>query len=103
METTNNKKPFLDVYGDHVAATDDAILWYVIIPGISKEHVKVTVEGNYISVSSSDDALYKVDRTRFLRFDRKYNLDAVDAKYYNGILEINIPKFQHEKKLIELS
>jgi HSP20 family protein len=76
------------------------------IPGVSKDDIHVTVEGNRISISAEVKHEKETkEGERLIRSERSYGMasrsftlsDEVDqakvqAKYNNGILELTLPK-----------
>jgi HSP20 family protein len=77
----------------------------LVVPGFSKEELKVKVENDMLTVSGetkSDkeetDKNYTRREYRFQSFSRNFHLpdmvkdDAIDAHYENGILQLTIPK-----------
>ena len=81
------------------------------IPSFNKEEVKIKVEKNLLTISGekkeeSTDETKKVKRKEFSykSFSRSFTLpentelDKVEAKYENGILNINIAKKEVQKE-----
>lgn len=76
------------------------------IPGVSKDDIHVTVEGNRISISAEVKQEKETkEGERMIRCERSYGMasrsftlaDEVDqskvqAKYNNGVLELTLPK-----------
>lgn len=76
------------------------------IPGVNKEDIKVSVDGNVVSISaevkkeSEEKEGAKVLRSEryFGRVARSFSLDedidegAAQAKYHDGVLELTLPK-----------
>ena len=76
------------------------------IPGVKKEDIHVTIDGNQVSISAEVKQEKEVkDGEKVLRSERYYgkvarssalgsDLDenAAQAKYDNGVLELNLPK-----------
>lgn len=80
-------------------------------PGFEKEEFKINLENQVLTVSAEKKSKSKEDGTDFTRrefayssFQRSFNLpesvneDAIKAEYKNGILHVNIPKREEEKK-----
>jgi HSP20 family protein len=72
------------------------------VPGMSKEDIKVEVEGNYLLISGEVKIL---DAIKTLK--RKYvmpkNVDSVEATTENGLLTITLTKVpQAQKRLIQI-
>ncbi|MBK5278901.1 MAG: Hsp20/alpha crystallin family protein [Bacteroidia bacterium] len=82
------------------------------VPGLNKDDFKIELNDNYLTVSGErklsnekkDQNFHSVE-TQYGSFSRSFNLpenvDAtkINAKYNNGILELNIPK--DEKKALK--
>ncbi|MDH4234690.1 MAG: Hsp20/alpha crystallin family protein [Gallionella sp.] len=82
---------------------------YVInaeIPGVSKDDIHVTVEGNRVSISAEVKQEKETkEGERLIRCERSYGMasrsfnladevdqNKVEAKYNNGVLELTLPK-----------
>jgi HSP20 family protein len=94
---------------------------YVInaeIPGVSKDDIRVTVDGKQVSISAEVKQAKDVkEGERIVRSERSYGMasrsfmladevdqDQVQAKYNNGILELTLPKKPgYAKKEIPIS
>ena len=89
-----------------VSETDKAYTVKADIPGVNKEDIKVTVEGNQVSISvevkkeseeKKDGNVIRSERY-YGRQHRSFTLgqdvdDAkAEAKYNNGVLELTLPK-----------
>lgn len=82
------------------------------VPGLAKEDFKIELNDNYLTVSGErklstekkEQNFHSIE-TQYGSFSRSFNLpenvDAtkINAKYNNGILELNIPK--DEKKALK--
>lgn len=82
------------------------------VPGLNKEDFKIELNDNYLTVSGErklsnekkEQNFHSIE-TKYGSFSRSFNLpenvDAskINAKYNNGILELNIPK--DEKKALK--
>lgn len=76
------------------------------IPGVNKDDIHVTVEGNRVSISAEVKQEKDVkEGGRMIRSERSYGMssrcftladevdqDLVQAKYDNGVLELTLPK-----------
>ena len=82
------------------------------VPGLGKDDFKIEVDDNYLTVSgerklSSEkkEQNFKSIETQYGSFRRSFKLpenveaEKINAKYNNGILELNIPK--DEKKILK--
>lgn len=88
----------------------------MMLPGILKNDLKVTVDGNYLNISFEKSTNKDVSDTNYLHkefehqsFSRSFRLSSdseienIDSKMENGVLIINIPKnHSKSKKLIDI-
>jgi HSP20 family protein len=87
------------------------------LPGLSKEDVKVNIENGVLTISGEKKTeVEKRDKNKYYHFERSYgkftrsfslpeHVDSagIDARYNNGILELNIKKNEEAKpKAIEV-
>ena len=89
-----------------VSEDDKAYTVHAEIPGVKKEDIHVTVEGNQVAISAEVKNEKEVkEGEKVLRSERYYgkvsrafalaqDLDeaAAEAKYNNGVLELRLPK-----------
>ena len=88
------------------------------LPGVKKEDIKVSIDGNQVSLSAEikhekeEKAGEKVLRSeryhgrvaRTLLLDESVDQSKSSARYENGILELTLPKAQQgESKLLEIA
>lgn len=75
------------------------------IPGMSKEHIKVSVKGDLLTISgerkreneSKDKTYYRVERChgqfrRMIRLPAEVDAEKVKAVYKDGVLHVTLPK-----------
>jgi HSP20 family protein len=85
--------------------TKDAHLLAVELPGLTRDDVELTVDGDMLVVSGhkleeSDDASasYRMSERRYGRFERSFPLPAdvdrakISARFRDGLLKITLPK-----------
>ena len=85
---------------------------HVAVPGMNKEDFKVDVNDNYLIISGErkftkekKENNFHAIETQYGTFSRSFslpeNVDAqkIEARYVNGILELNVPK--DEKKVLK--
>lgn len=95
-----------------VVETEKAYEVHVAVPGVNKEDFKVEVNDNFLTVSGErkftnekKEKNYHSIETQYGSFSRSFTLpdnadgSKINAKYNNGILELNIPK--DEKKVLK--
>lgn len=89
-----------------VTETEDAYVVLAEIPGVSKEAIKVEIDGDRVSVSAETksqteqkegERLVRQERyegtvARSLQFGQEIEEDNATASYENGVLELTLPK-----------
>ncbi len=98
--------PTIDVYEE-----EDARVFLADLPGLSKEHLSVTIEDRILTLSGErrfEDAEGRIWHRRerqALRFSRRFrlaaNLDesAAEATFRDGVLTLRVPKTPQAKPL----
>ena len=96
-----------------IRESEDGVLVTLELPGLTAEDVTVTVENGILSISGekkqeaeegeADSNYHLVERrygsfARTFRLPRGVNTDKVNAKFENGLLNIDIPKSAQAKK-----
>ncbi|MBP9191136.1 MAG: Hsp20/alpha crystallin family protein [Ignavibacteria bacterium] len=84
------------------------------LPGLTKEDIKLSVENNVLSVSGSkkeetktEDKNVIVNELFYGEFSRNFNLskdikiEAIDAEFKDGILNITLPKVEEAKPVVK--
>jgi HSP20 family protein len=95
-----------------IVENEKAFEIHVAAPGMNKEDFKLDLNDNYLTVSGErkftkeqNEKNFRSIETQYGNFSRSFalpeNVDAskINAKYNNGILEINVPK--DEKKTLK--
>ncbi|MBL7862261.1 MAG: Hsp20/alpha crystallin family protein [Cyclobacteriaceae bacterium] len=95
-----------------IIETNNAFEIHLAAPGLSKEDFNIELNDNYLTISGerkfSDekkDKNYHAIETHYGSFSRSFSLpenvdpSKINAKYNNGILELNLPK--DEKKALK--
>jgi HSP20 family protein len=95
-----------------VAENESSFELHIAAPGMNKEEFKIEVNDNYLTVSGErkfgdekKEKNFRSIETQYGSFSRSFslpeNVDAtkINARYNNGILELNIPK--DEKKVLK--
>ena len=103
-------------YTPKVRISEDKNCFYIImeIPGISKEDVKLSVENNILLVNGvkkenkkTEENNIIVNEIYFGEFSRNFNLskdiniEAVDAEFNDGVLNITLPKIEEAKPVVK--
>ncbi len=90
---------------------DDAYYVEIDLPGIKKDDIDITTEDNILTISGErklknemkEDNYYKVESSygkfsRSFTLPEKVDVQKIEAKNENGVLEIVIPKAKDEDK-----
>jgi len=88
-----------------VKETDDAYVIEADLPGMTIENIDVQVESNRLFISGERQEEQNSQNDRYTHFERTYgqfqrtftlpeavNVEAVEAKYINGVLTVSVPK-----------
>ena len=93
-----------------VAETPDAYVFRADLPGLPSKDVKVTMNGDTLTLrgerkreeQKSEDTLHRIERS-YGSFERSFTLeqpvraDQIKASYRDGVLEIHVPKAEVAK------
>jgi HSP20 family protein len=80
------REPIVDVFDEK-----EHILVIVELPGVSKEKIKVDINGDILNLSTSDkDRQYAKE----ILLPHKVNAETLKTSYKNGILEITLEKLK---------
>ncbi len=102
----SNWAPQVDIHED-----ENSYVFTADLPGVKKEDIKLTTHNNTLSISGNK-AIEREDKEknyhRIERFSGTYersfqlpttaDLEKVEAKYKDGVLEILVPKKEESKK-----
>ncbi|MCX6161213.1 MAG: Hsp20/alpha crystallin family protein [Ignavibacteriae bacterium] len=114
----NFGKDVLDTtsYSPRTRITEDKDNFYIHMemPGTPKEDVKINVENNLLSVRGEKKQQTKTEDTNLImneivygEFTRSFNiskeikLDAIEAEFKDGILNITLPKIEEAKPVVK--
>jgi HSP20 family protein len=95
-----------------VSEAEGSYLVKAEIPGVNKEDIHVSVDGNVVSISAEvkkekeekkDEKVIRSERyfgkvARSFTLASEVDADKVQAKYTNGVLEVTLPKKSNGKK-----
>lgn len=87
-----------------VKEDDDSLYLRIDLPGLGKEDVKVSVEGNTLIIKGEGEKESESDecgRKYSSRIDlppKLYKLDQIKAETKNGVLRIAVPKVKEEER-----
>jgi len=89
----------------NIRETREAYLLDVMVPGLSKEDLKINLDKNVLTISAEKQAEQKSEDQQQIRrefsfrsFKRSFTLDEtvdaekIQARYENGILQLQLPK-----------
>jgi len=98
----------------NIRETSDAFQISVAAPGLKRDDFKVELDNNILSISSErqdqheendKDGTYMRREFSYQAFERKFTLpgdqvegDKIQARYFDGILQINVPKKEEARK-----
>lgn len=119
FDTMNDIKPDISDFSPKVdiAHEEKAITLLIEIPGVNKEDVKISInEERILSIRGEKKQSETIEGQKFVRveshfgtFARSFTLsdsidiNAIQAEFNNGILQITLPKVEPEKpKSIEV-
>ena len=84
----------------------------VIAPGFEKSDFKITLDKDVLTISAEHKEISKEQKEKAIRkefmiksFKRSFTIDQsinakeIDAQYVNGVLTVQLPKKQEEKKI----
>ena len=100
-----------------VVETEDHFVLRADLPGLSESDVKIELEDNILTVSGErkseheqkGEGYYRVERafgsfSRSLTLPEGVDADGIQAKFDNGVLEVQIPKPEQQKpRKVEIS
>ena len=111
MDTSNYRGLPLDV-----VESEEGYVVKASVPGINPDDVEITIEedvltikGDYVSDSETEEETYLIRErraggfSRSIRFPVEVDAEAVGATYENGVLTLNVPKVEEVKpKRVEI-
>ncbi len=93
-----------------ISETPDAYIVRVEVPGVKAEDLEVSLQDNTLTIRGKrerseerkEETYHWVERsygefTRSLALPSDVKVDAIDATYRNGVLEIRLPKSEESK------
>jgi HSP20 family protein len=93
-----------------IRETEEALLFHVELPGMTKEQIDITVENNVLTIAgerkfekeTKGEEYHRLERS-YGNFSRSFTLptgvrtDKVDANFESGVLHIALPKQEGAK------
>ena len=110
------RKPEVKLMKTDIREKDNEYLVDIDLPGYEKQDIKISVDDGYLTVSAKKESNdeEKDDKGNFIRRERysgecsrsfyvgeDIEAEDVKASFKNGILTLDIPKKEEEKKLPE--
>lgn len=93
-----------------VSETPDAYIVRVELPGVKTDDIEVTIQDDILTIKGKrerseerkDERIHFVERSygefaRSLRIPTDVKVDAVEASYKDGVLEVRLPKSEENK------
>ncbi len=93
-----------------VSETSDAYIVRVELPGVKTDDIEVTLQEDILTIKGKrerseerkDETIHFVERSygefvRSLRIPTDVKVDAVEASYKDGVLEVRLPKSEESK------
>ena len=90
---------------------DNAFTVKVELPGVSRDNVRITIQDNILTIRGEKKQEKETKGTNVHRTERSYGVfqrsfslpysvsaDAIEAKYADGVLTINLPKAEEAKR-----
>ena len=85
---------------------EDALHLRVDMPGLGKEHVRVSAEGSTLIIEGElegegegeEDGERRRYRSRIELPDEVYRMDGIRAEMKNGVLKVTVPKVKEEER-----
>lgn len=97
----------------NVKETENAFTLEMVLPGFSKEQVKINVEADKLVVKATKETATEEKQEKYLRKEFSYanttrsfilpeiaNTEAIEANYTNGVLHITIPKKNNTPQVV---
>ncbi len=94
----------------NIWSNEDELIITAEVPGINPEGLDISVVGDSLTLKGSRDAEELEEGARYHRQERGYGnfsrtvqlpfpveIDSVNAKFTNGVLEINLPRAEADK------
>lgn len=97
--------PMVDIFEE-----PDALRITAEIPGVKPEDVKISVEGNMLTIAGTKQQVAEEKAERVYRYERTYgtfersftlpatvDVERIKASYDNGVLQLTLPKVEKAK------
>lgn len=101
----------------NIGETDDAVTVYAFVPGVARENIEVTVEGNLLALAGRRERQPNGEKVQVHRRERfagefrrvitlpdSLDPERVDASYRDGVLAVRIARrVEQEPRRIEIN
>lgn len=104
-----NRSSFMRV---DIKENENAYLLEAELPGVSKDQINIETDNDLLTISVNQDESKEVNESNYLRRERRccsmrrsFNIENIDAdnikaKMENGILSLELPKHEPDKKAV---
>ena len=91
-----------------IIENEDSYEFKVDLPGVNKENISLDLNDGYLTIAYKEEKT-KEDTSKYLRKERYFgsqersfyvgdiDLNRIEAKFENGVLEVTLPKEKEEK------
>ena len=98
----------MTAFGTDIRDAGDKYLLEADLPGFDKDAIKLSLEGDILTISAERSCDKKDDNKAYIRSERSYgkftrsfdvseiDTDHIKAKFENGVLTLDMPKKQEE-------
>ena len=92
-----------------IIENEDSYEVKVDLPGVNKDNISIDLEDGYLTISYKEEKENEEDTSKYLRKERYFGsqersfyvgdieIENVDAKFENGVLDIVLPKEKDDK------
>lgn len=115
-ETRRTLSPHVRLESQDGENAEASTVLRIELPGVPSENVELTVEGERMTVRGKcrsvdldgfeklrrSEFAHDVDFERAFRLSEKVDLEAIEADYENGVLEVRLPNRQPKKRQITI-
>ena len=93
-----------------IIENEDSYEFKVDLPGVNKENISLNLDDGYLTISYKEEKTVE-DTSKYLRKERYFgsqersfyvgdiDLERIEAKFENGVLEVILPKEKEEKSV----
>lgn len=101
----------INAFRTDIKETENEYIILAELPGVNKENINIEVDENYMIITAVNDEIIEEEKNNYIRKERRsgrfqrsfnvsdVNVDEIEAKYENGILEVRLPKAEPRKNV----